>query len=65
MIQFFETVMGKQFYEGTVPRLIKAIESTVKSLDQIATELKRANDLAEAKSKSNSNSGSPWNSGSP
>lgn len=40
MIQFFQTVMGKRFYEGCVPRIAKALET-------IGQELKRANDLKE------------------
>lgn len=39
-ISFHETIMGKKFYEGTLPRLIKAIEENTK-------EMKRANDLKE------------------
>lgn len=39
-IQFHETIMGKKFYEGTLPRLIKAIEENTK-------EMKRSNDLKE------------------
>jgi len=38
--QFFQTVMGRAFYEGTVPRIAKSLAS-------IATELKRQNDLKE------------------
>jgi hypothetical protein len=38
--QFFQTMMGKTFFEGTVPRIAK-------SLAKIATELKRQNDLKE------------------
>lgn len=39
-MEFFETILGKRFYEGQVPKMIKALED-------IATELKRANDLKE------------------
>lgn len=38
--EFFQTIMGKRFYEANIPRIIKALEN-------IATELKRANDLKE------------------
>ena len=40
MPDFFQTIMGRKFYEGDVPRIAK-------SLDDIAKELKRANDLKE------------------
>jgi len=40
MVEFFQTVMGKRFYEGTAPRIAEALED-------IARELKRANDLKE------------------
>ena len=39
-MKFFQTVMGKKFFEGHIPKLIRALES-------IAKELKRANDLKE------------------
>jgi hypothetical protein len=40
MPEFFQTVMGQRFYEGTMPRIAKALE-------EIAKELKRANDMRE------------------
>jgi hypothetical protein len=39
-MHFFETVMGKRFFEGTIPKLIEAIVNLTK-------ELKRTNDLKE------------------
>lgn len=39
-MEFFQTIMGKRFFEGHVPRLVKALE-------KIAEELERANDLKE------------------
>jgi len=38
---FFQTRMGQKFYTSDVPRIAKALED-------IAEELKRANDLKEA-----------------
>lgn len=38
-MNFHETVMGRKFYEGDVPRLIKAMEATSKSLEAIAQKL--------------------------
>lgn len=40
MVQFFQTMLGKKFYEGDVPRIAKALEN-------IGQELKRQNDLKE------------------
>lgn len=33
-MQFFETVMGKQFFEGKVPKLIKALERIADALEK-------------------------------
>jgi len=38
--EFFQTRMGQTFYEGTVPKMARAIED-------VAKELKRQNDLKE------------------
>ena len=35
-------MMGRKFYDGDVPRLVRALE-------KIAAEMKRANDIAEGK----------------
>jgi hypothetical protein len=40
MIQFFQSVMGRTFYEGTMPRIARALEA-------IGAEMKRANDLSQ------------------
>lgn len=40
-VRFDETIRGRKFYDGDLPRLIKAIEANT-------AELKRANDLKEA-----------------
>lgn len=40
MTEFFQTIMGKKFYERDVPKITNALED-------IAKELKRANDLKE------------------
>jgi hypothetical protein len=37
---FFQTMMGRKFYEGDFPKLVKAME-------KIGNELERANDLKE------------------
>lgn len=43
-INFHETVMGRRFFEGQLPALIKAIEANT-------AEMKRANDLKEKEQK--------------
>lgn len=39
-VEFFQTLMGKTFYMHTAPKIAKELEN-------IANELKRANDLKE------------------
>ena len=41
-MKLFQTIMGKRFYEGHVPKIVKALES-------IAIELKRFNDSRDKK----------------
>lgn len=41
MLEFARTMMGKVFFEGTLPKIAKA-------LDKIGTELARLNDNLEA-----------------
>ena len=40
MIEFFQTQMGRAFYEGAVPRLIRAVE-------RLANAIEKSNDLEE------------------
>lgn len=40
MPQFHETILGRRFFEGQLPKLIE-------KLDTLANELKRRNDLKE------------------
>lgn len=42
MPEFFQTLMGRKFYEADVPRIIRTLE-------KIAAELERANNIAEGK----------------
>lgn len=39
-VEFFQTVMGRKFYERDIPQLIKQLE-------KIGAELERSNDLKE------------------
>lgn len=42
MIQFFETGMGKKFFESTMPALVKCLKSIADSLTGIADALREA-----------------------
>lgn len=37
--QFFETGMGRKYYEGTMPRIAKALEAIAKELEAIRKAL--------------------------
>ena len=50
---FFQTHMGRTFYEGTLPRLIKQLERLNDNLDRIATGLPAGNDDTLEKEKKN------------
>jgi hypothetical protein len=34
MTQFFQTIMGRRFYEGTLPSIAKSLKSIAESLEQ-------------------------------
>ena len=36
MTEFFQTIMGKKFYEGTVPRIASALDRIANSLEFLA-----------------------------
>lgn len=37
-MEFFQTVMGRKFFEGQVPKLIKALERIADALEDIAEQ---------------------------
>lgn len=39
--RFFETRMGRKFYEADVPRLIKVLERIADALDRVAAKKER------------------------
>lgn len=41
MLQFFTTVMGKQFFESSVPRIAKALERIANALELLEKQEKR------------------------
>ncbi len=44
MIQFFQTGMGKAFYQGQIPEMIRQAKAMVENVGKLAAELKRYND---------------------
>jgi len=46
--QFFETRMGQNFYGGTVPRLVSAVEKVAKELETMNKYIREAKELDEA-----------------
>ena len=42
--QFFQTRMGQQFYERTMPELVKQVARLNELLERIATRLERKDD---------------------
>ena len=39
--EFFQTVMGRQFYEGTMPRLVKALERLNDNMEKLAPAMQQ------------------------
>lgn len=46
MLQFFQTRMGQDFFQGTIPRLVKALETIALSYDSNLRERVEALELA-------------------
>ena len=44
-MDFFQTGMGRKFYEGSVPRIARALESIAQSLEALTKEQKKADNL--------------------
>jgi hypothetical protein len=45
MAEFFQTVMGHKFYEGDVPRAIRALEGLQKAVEQLAKATERSKEI--------------------
>ena len=41
MVEFFQTQMGRKFYEHDIPKITKALEAMAKSLETIAEQIKK------------------------
>lgn len=48
MVEFFQTVMGHRFYEGTMPDLVKAVEKQAKATNRLADAMEENNKLLRA-----------------
>jgi hypothetical protein len=46
--EFFQTVMGKQFYDGTMPRIAKALERIADAMEKQQEPLAAAPELQSA-----------------
>ena len=49
MIQFHETVMGRQFFDGQLPKLIRAIERLSDNTERLADAVEKLNAKMEEK----------------
>lgn len=43
MLQFFETMMGRDFYQGNIPKLIKALVKIADELEKLNKHLEEQN----------------------
>lgn len=43
MVEFFQTVMGKAFYEGTMPAIVRELKTLNNHLSQLVVELQKMN----------------------
>jgi len=49
-IKFFQTPMGRTFYEYTLPELVKALNRTAKAMDRLADILEKLEPKLSVKS---------------
>lgn len=50
-MEFFETVMGRRFYEGTMPKIADRLMLVSEEIHELKKEIARSNDLKEAELK--------------
>jgi uncharacterized protein (DUF2164 family) len=48
-VQFFQTRMGQQFYDGTMPRLVAAVEQLTKTVEQLLAVVEKQQQKGEQK----------------
>lgn len=46
-MEFHKTVMGNRFYEGTMPRLVKAMERLADQIERLNENLEKENVILE------------------
>lgn len=47
-MEFYQTVMGRKFYEGTMPALVRAVEALTERVDALVEELAASEDEQDA-----------------
>lgn len=65
MVQFFQTVMGQRFIEGTVPMLVKALEKQAAAASRLADAMEENNRLLRAGKAPTPGEGGPLNDVAP
>ena len=38
-VQFYETIMGRRFYEGTMPKIEKDLEQLTKAVEKLSAQV--------------------------
>jgi len=46
-MEFYQTLMGRKFYEGTMPALVKAVEALTDKLDELLEEQQEQDEESE------------------
>ena len=49
MVDFYQTVMGKRFFEGQIPKIIASMDKLAGSMDRLSSAIEKSNELAEKK----------------
>ena len=55
MPEFYQTMMGRMFYEGTIPSIAREIVKIRESLERIAVALEKQNERAASSSANDQN----------
>lgn len=51
--EFFQTRMGQYFYEGTIPRAVRALERIADALEKLASQKQETDTLGKNEEKTN------------
>ena len=52
MVDFYQTVMGKRFFEGQIPKIIASMDMLAGSIDRLSNAIEKSNEIAEKKTDS-------------